>query len=64
MRRKRKEEPEERSSLQPNRAGTPQLKSQGSPAITQAVYTAARKSEAVLSGGAAGASPVCVLKKK
>lgn len=43
MRVKRKEEPEERSSLQPNTAGTPQLRSQGSPAITQAVYTEKKK---------------------
>lgn len=45
MRVKRKEEPEERSSLQPNTAGTPQLRSQGSPAITQAVYTEKKKSK-------------------
>lgn len=45
MRVKRKEEPEERSSLQPNTAGTPQLRSQGSPAITQAVYTEKKKAK-------------------
>lgn len=61
MRVKRKEEPEERSSLQPNTAGTPQLRSQGSPAITQAVYTEKKKQKkkAQSQPGKEGVSPLC-----